>query len=197
MSGEIDWAPVVDSLAKTNWTAVFVAVVTGITAVAGPIWVWYSQARRERKSVRAALLTEVAVLVELIELRGYLEGLRGTERLIRALTNEQRAEFEGYEYSVNVHGPYNNVYLANVSRLGGLSAHEATQIVRFYQMADSVVADLTPGGVLYRGTADPQDFGDVADLLEHALKIGRELTAEQAPRKWLPWNWLPWNWLKK
>ncbi|MGZ9665869.1 hypothetical protein ACXX9E_07155 [Pseudomonas sp. GNP014] len=187
MTGEIDWAPVVQSLAATNWTAVFVALVTGFTAIVGPVWVWYSQVRRERKSVRAALFVEVAILVELIELRGYLEGLRETEREIASLTDAQREEFEGYEYSVNVHGPYNNVFQANVSKLGSLSVHEASQIVRFYQMADSVVADLTPGGVLYRGTDKAEDFRDVADLLEEVLKIGHELTSPKSRFDWLPW----------
>ena len=57
----VDWTPVVESIAATNWTAVLVSAATGLTAVAGPVWVWYSQAKRERLSVRAALLVEVSV----------------------------------------------------------------------------------------------------------------------------------------
>lgn len=188
MTEGIDWAPVVQSLAATNWTAVFVAVVTGCTAVAGPVWVWHSQVRRERKSVRAALLVEVAILVELIEIRGYLEGLRDAQKEIAGWTDAQREELH-FEFSANITGPYNTVYQANVSKLGSLSAHEATQIVRFYQLAHSVVADITPGGILYRGSSDPEDFKDAADILERVISIGSELTSTKRGSKLAPWNW--------
>ncbi|MFJ5285978.1 hypothetical protein ACIP66_19300 [Pseudomonas sp. NPDC088429] len=181
--GEIDWSPVVQSVAKTNWTAVFVALVTGFTAVAGPIWVWYSQVRRERKSVRAALFVEVAILMELIERRGYLESLREAQQELTGWTDEQRAE-HSYEFSVNVAGPYDIVYQANVSKLGSLSECEARLVVRFYQMADSVVADIVTGGLLHRGSSDPQDFADVADILEEALRTGRELIDYKTRGKW-------------
>ena len=73
---------------------------------------------------------------------------------------------------------------ANVTRLGGLTPHEAKQIVRFYQLADSVRLDVTAGGLLFNGTADPDSFREAADLLEAAMKIGRELTAEPGKKKW-------------
>lgn len=69
-------------------------------------------------------------------------------------------------------------------RLGGLTPHEAKQIVRFYQLADSVRLDVTAGGLLFNGTADSGSFREAADLLEAAMKIGRELTSERNRKKW-------------
>jgi len=44
--------------------------------------------------------------------------------------------------------------------------------------------DVTAGGLLFNGTADPDSFREAADLLEAAMKIGRELTAEPGKKKW-------------
>lgn len=76
-----------------------------------------------------------------------------------------------------------HLYQANVTRLGGLSPNEAKQIVRFYQLADSVRLDVTIGGSLFEGTTDPDSFCEAADLLEAAMKIGRELTGEATKKK--------------
>jgi len=62
--------------AGIDWTTVSVALITAASAASGPFWMWHRQAARERESVRAALLAEVLALVELVELRGYVEGLR-------------------------------------------------------------------------------------------------------------------------
>lgn len=87
------------------------------------------------------------------------------------------------KYSVNIHEHYNRVYQANVTRLGGLSPNEAKQIVRFYQLADSVRLDVTIGGSLFEGTTDPDSFCEAADLLAAAMKIGRELTDEATKKE--------------
>ena len=46
--------------------------------------------------------------------------------------------------------------------------------VRFYQLADSVKADISEGGVLFTGSLDAEDFKDAADILETAMGLGRQ-----------------------
>lgn len=41
---------------------------------------------------------------------------------------------------------------------------EATQIVRFHQLADSVRADVSSGGVLAIGSVDRESWGDCGDF---------------------------------
>lgn len=82
------------------------------------------------------------------------------------------------------------VYRANLARLGGLSSIEARQLVRFYQLTDSVRADITEGGALYTGTKDPAAFQKAADLIEKAIEIGRALTAPAQPCWWHLKFWL-------
>ncbi len=88
----------------------------------------------------------------------------------------QALDRHAYGYEVAVPEHYNRVYQANVDKLGCLSAKEATQIVIFHQMVDSVRADVTKGGVLFEGTNNPKAFGNAAELLEEAMELGRQLT---------------------
>lgn len=176
MGEGMDWGALVTVLAGIDWTTVLVALVTGGTAAGGPVWVAYRQAKRERESVRAALLTEVAVLVELIQLRGYLVGLRETQASLEGMSEEQRKTLRECSYSINVSEHYNRVYQANVSKIGEIPQKEATQIVRFHQMADSVIADVGPGGVLSTRNVNPGAYREAADIVEEMLRIGKELT---------------------
>lgn len=167
-------------------TTVLVALSTGLTAAGGPIWIAYQQTKNERASVRSALLSEVAALVEIVELRGYLTQLRQAQQYLKALDDEHLAQEDPDDFTAAVPVPneYNMVYRANLTRLGGLSTTEAQQLVRFYQLTDSVRADITEGGVLYAGSLNHVAFGEAADLLEAALKIGQTLIAPAKPSRW-------------
>ncbi|MNF49575.1 hypothetical protein D3C84_308500 [compost metagenome] len=196
MPGEVDWSPLVLSLAAINWTAVLVGLFTAVASWFGPVRLWKKQAERESESVRASLFAEVAALVEIVERRGYLQSMRGIETMLRArqaasiysaFQNGQGAE----SFEVLIDSEYSRVYQGNVSKLGVLRAEDAKQIVRFHQLADAVRLDVIPGGGIARGTCNPEDFKEVADLLEIALEIGRALTAtkpEPLSKWWQFWR---------
>jgi hypothetical protein len=140
MSGEIDWSPLVQSLAAINWTAVLVGLLAAITGWFGPVRLWKKQTKRESESVRASLFAEVAALVEIVELRGYLQDLRAIEAKLRAcqsasvyfaFQNGQGAA----SFEVLIDSEYSRVYQGNVSKLGVLRAEDAKQIVRFHQLS--------------------------------------------------------------
>lgn len=187
MAGEIDWAPLVHSLAATNWTAVLIALVTSCTTMLGPFLLWKKQGQRERESVRAALFAEVAALVEIVDRRGFLSALRERERILTERQSSPMQMFQGDQgsesYEVAIDSQYSRIYQGSVSRLGVLTAEEARQIVRFHQLADAVRQEVIPGGTLAEGTSDPGAFKENADFLEEALQIGRSLTAPKTRRK--------------
>lgn len=139
MFGEIDWTPVVLSLAATNWTAVLIAVVSGCAAVIGPFWLWKNQGKKESASVRASLFAEVAALVEIVDRRFFLPALREKERILAARQTSPMQAFQGTQgnesFQVLIDSQYSRVYQGNVSRLGVLTAEEAKQIVRFHQLS--------------------------------------------------------------
>lgn len=192
MPGEIDWTPVVQSLAATNWTAVLVAVVSGTAAVIGPLWLWKKQGKKESASVRASLFAEVAALVEIVERRGFLPSLRNIEAVLVARESSITRIFNpiSESFEVLIDSQFNRVYQANLSKLGVLTIEEARQIVRFHQLADSVRLDVIPGGGLAGGTSNSEAFKETADLLEAAMDIGRALTApapEPSSKWWMFW----------
>ncbi|WP_421547651.1 hypothetical protein [Pseudomonas sp. QD4] len=190
MLGSIDWTPVVQSLAATNWTAILIAVVAAATALIGPVRLWKKQMERESESVKASLFAEVSAIVEIVERRLILEGLRANEKLLRlhlsCLTELSEREKGSKSFEVHIDNQYNRVYQGNVSKLGVLTAEDAKEIVRFYQLVDSARLDVVPGGFLAKGTKNPDNFKQTADLLEMALGIGRTLTAPvpKPSRKW-------------
>ncbi|MGY2275727.1 MULTISPECIES: hypothetical protein [Pseudomonas] len=175
-------------LEGTDWTTVLVALATGGTAALGPVLLWIKQAQGERKSVRAALFAEVSALIELVERRHYLNDMKRYEAFLLPLTRRELDELnpDDFKYPITVGEHYNRVYQANVSRLGILSAVEARQIVRFYQLADSVRADVSPGGPLYSGTTNRQSYTEAIGILEDAIEIGTALTRPWSHRmKWV------------
>jgi hypothetical protein len=78
-------------------------------------------------------------------------------------------------YKVTVPEHYCRVYVAHVSKLGMLKVKDAKLVVSFYQYADSVVADISKGGVLHEGTDQPSAFAENANLLVLAIDTANEL----------------------
>lgn len=185
MIDAVDWTAVIKGV---DWTTVLVALVTGVTAAGGPYLIWLKQAKSERRSVRAALLAEVSALIEIVEIRGYLRDLRAAEAALSNLEQWQLDTLSSsdFQFQVPIGEHYNRVYQSNVNRLGSLSAREARMVVRFYQLADSVKADISEGGVLFIGSLDAEDFKDAADILETAMELGRQFVDST------PW-WQFWN----
>ncbi|UVH49169.1 hypothetical protein P0D91_18705 [Pseudomonas sp. CBSPBW29] len=161
-----------------EWTTVYVSLASGLAGASGPVVLWYMQARKERASVRASLLAEVSALLEMVERRHYLRELRLFEKQLADLPQARLDSLDEKEVSFALPNGenYNRVYQANLSRLGALSSTEAAQIVRFYQLADSVRADLSNGGILAKGSTNHADWGETAEILEVAIGIGEELT---------------------
>ncbi|EWC43381.1 hypothetical protein [Stutzerimonas stutzeri] len=182
-------ATMMEIAGKVDWTTVLVALATGLSAAYGNVWLSIKQAKRERTSVRAALLAEVGALVELCDRREYLPYIREVAEYLEALTDEQLEEFaeDAFFLKVPISEHYNRVYQENVGRLGTLSVDEARQIVRFYQLVDSVRSDVTENGVLYEGCKQEIVWRETAGVLESALEIGRRLTSERVPmwRRWI------------
>ena len=169
-------------LEGTQWTTVCVSLASGLAGASGPVVLWHMQAWKERASVRASLLSEVSALLEMVERRHYLQNLRLMEKHLADLPQAQLESLDEKEFSFALPNGenYNRVYQANLSRLGALSSAEAAQIVRFYQLADSVRADLTKGGILANGSTNHEDWGETAEILGVAIGIGEVLTRPSA-----------------
>jgi len=103
---------------------------------------------------------------------------------VKAISSYPALELEKFsdsDFAISIKIPdhYNRIYQENVKRLGTLSVSEAMQIVRFYQLVDSLRVDVTEGGILFEGTKNYEAFQEAAQILETAMAIARSLTAER------------------
>jgi len=151
-------------------------------AVATGSWLW--QRWQERTSVRVAIVAEVLALKKIAEERKYLPGLIEIGEALRALPEEERPEAS---LQVRIPEHYCRVYVANVGRLGYLPPEDAQLVVTFYQYADSVVQDVTEGGIIYQGTNDPDTFAETANILRFAVDIAEKLAVRHTNRRWVRW----------
>lgn len=151
------------------------------------ILAWWLKLSRERSTVGRAIFSEIMALTEITRHRHFLQDLRARAEFYR---NDPSKPAKEYRISVADH--YCRVYAGNIQNIGCLDAEQAALIVRFYQLADSVVRDVSEGGQLYDGTSDPSAYEENALLLEQAteaaenLKILRE---KQSNERWYRRCW--------
>lgn len=163
----MDWS----ALEKVEWASVFSFIGLAVTPITAAL-AWYSKSRQERTSVRIALVAEVTALRDIAEQRGYRQELLETARHLSGLPEAERTVIP---YRVSVPDHYCRVYVAHVSKLGMLKGQDAKLVVTFYQYADSVVTDVTKGGVLYEGSDDPKPFEENAQILTLAIEAANDL----------------------
>ena len=116
------------------------------------------------------------LLAEVANDRQYLQGLLESAQAIES--GQRDDDFT----RVVVPDHYRCIYDAHAGRLGCLSRDETRQVVRFYQLADAVIRDVSPGGALYELTDDASAFQEAADILAKALSIAEELDAKDSAK---------------
>lgn len=134
------------------------------------ILAWWLKLAREHRTVGRAIYSEIMALREIATHRHFLQDLR-----MRAQFYRDDPSKPAEEYRVSVADHYCRVYAGNIQNIGCLDAEQAALIVRFYQLADSVVRDITEGGQLYTGTSDPTAYDENALLLEQAMQVADDL----------------------
>lgn len=80
-----------------------------------------------------------------------------------------------YEVKFDFSQAYNQIYQANAQKIGALTANEAKQVVRFYQLMDSVRTETSEGGRLYTGTKQIEAYEIAHRNLSQAMEIGKQL----------------------
>lgn len=140
------------------------ALIVGVASFIGTIYNASRQRRQDREATKAAIIAEVSALASIIEKRMYRESLE-------AVAMEVEATNEACSLHVPVPAHYCRVYEANVSSIGLMPAEQAKQVVRFYQLIDSVIADVSKGGAIAGGTNDPNAFRIARDFLNEAVVL--------------------------
>lgn len=180
MNESLEWCVVVWNSAPdkgTDWVTFGTALLAGLFALSGAWGSLYWQSRRENRSVRAALLAEIEALIDLCARHAYtrtldevVEGMRRFEfRVERGMAGGY------YEVRFGFSQAYNQIYQANAQKIGVLTANEAKQVVRFYQLMDSVRTETSEGGSLYNGTTQIEAYEIAQRNFSQAMEIGKQL----------------------
>lgn len=159
---------------RSGWFTLGAAGLGGLFGLLAS-WIpiaWRESRRRKHdaQTIRASLVAEISAMTEIIRGRRYVEALTAAAAEVK---KEQTVKF-----SVNVPADYFIVYKSNTSRMGLLDAHDAARIVYLYQLLESVVQDVTPGGILAEGLGGPEAFQEAVAFLERALEIADDLVAK-------------------
>lgn len=162
-----------------DWTTILVALISAAAGSIVPIWLYRSGIKRERDSVSGAIIAEVSSLIQIAYARGYLPGLqkeyRDLELRIYGTNAFTGNIIKAAYYRLSVPENYNLIYRDNASKIACMGPKHAVQVVQFYQLIQSVLADISPGGFLYEGTRDLKQVGQTIELLEIAMRIGKDI----------------------
>lgn len=159
------------------WLKVTIPIVVAVLA-------WVLKTSKERKSVGVAIHAEMSALVEIAKVREYQEGFLEYASELRQVPIDERKTIKLF---VPIPDHYCRVYAGNIQQLGLLDADEAPLVVRFYQYVDSVVRDVSAGGVLFEGTDDPDSFTAAYLMIGQAFDLERELTQLRNTKREAPW----------
>jgi hypothetical protein len=165
-------------------TAIIGGIVGGLIAIGG----WFVQNAyercEERKSIRAALRSEIQSILAIVERRDYVRGLSDRIEAIRAGSPDF--------FFVRIANDYDIIFRTNCSKVGLLSPRTAARIVRFYYLVSSAVEDINllqdagrDHGLQERYRLNTPDGNrhfheEMLQLSRDAFALGRELVQELA-----------------
>ncbi|WP_313315000.1 hypothetical protein [Stutzerimonas nitrititolerans] len=162
-----------------DWTTIFVALISASAASIVPVWLYRSGIKRERDSVAGAVIAEVSSLIQIAYARGYLSGLKkeyqNLELRLYGSSPFTTNTIQPAYYRLPVPENYNLIYRDNASKIACMGPEHAVMVVQFYQLIQSVLADVSPGGFLYEGTRDLEQMAQTIEILEIALTIGKDI----------------------
>ncbi|WP_413614738.1 hypothetical protein MRB56_12585 [Halomonas cupida] len=137
---EIDSLRTIVESDVVGWGTVIPSVLGFFVASVSLAAMYFCEQYHKKKNLKAALLVELNSIASTIRFRGYVEHLRA-----QAGSNEYSC------FRVNVPDDYFIIYKSNVGDIGLLDRDDAEEIVEIYHLLESVVMDVTKGGVLYEG----------------------------------------------
>jgi hypothetical protein len=153
-------------------------VVGGILAIAGGfvsnLWLESRRERRLHRTLALAFQGEIGALLEIVDKRGYIEGLRNA----RAKTEETGTT---HAYHFRARKKYFSVFEANVRQIGLLQPPLPHRVARFYTQANAVLEDMERFEEVDPKEVDPQlaiaAYDELIALFEDAVAVGKQIVS--------------------
>jgi len=147
---------------SSYWPAVITGFFTLVAALSGGYLLESLRYKRQSSAVRTALIAEVKAMTKIAISRNYLGYLSDGEQGLGT-------------FSIKIPDNYNPVYAANVQNVGMLPQADAELVVTFHQYIQSVLQDVSPGGVLAQDFAPSESFKETRGILKAAIDISGRL----------------------
>ncbi|WP_417548632.1 hypothetical protein [Marinobacter segnicrescens] len=162
---------------KNEWLPVIAAIggafVGGVSTFLPSYLLERRKLKQEIRSVETALVSEVSALLEVIEHRRYVYGLEESVYYLEHHPDKKKI------FSVKIPVHYSRIYQEHISKIGLLHPKLSAKIIRFHQLIDSGVQDISAGGFVAETGGDVHDFEELLEIFHTAIKIGREIVGKK------------------
>jgi hypothetical protein len=161
-----------------------IVVVAGILFVivgglASNTWLEFMRKRKLKRRLALAFREEIQALLEVIEKRGYIEGLRSAKA-----QTEATGKFQAYHFSVRK--KHFTVFETNMEQIETLGSPLFELINRFYSQANLILEDMQRFENLDSASIDPMDaiaaYDEVLNIFEDTVATGKRIVREISRR---------------
>jgi hypothetical protein len=159
-----------------NWETLVPVIVGGVIGLLGglasqalALWI---EGRRSRRSIAGALGGEISALCAIARRRQYLEGAE-------LLLLQVRQRLVLGRLRIGMAADYMVVFNAHAASLGRLPPDLATDVVRFYTQAKSLLEDVRPDAPDPLTAPEAEDqLEQTIELLKDTLDLGERVSAQ-------------------
>lgn len=154
-----EWIPVVAAIGG--------AFVGALGAVIPNLLIERYKRKKDRDAITSALICEISSILEIIEKRKFVAGLREIEGALKG--------GQTFKFSVKVADNHSLIFKSLTDKIGSVERDVAARIIRFHQFINSVIQDVGPGGHLADEGGGKAEFAETLAILEAAIAIGQSL----------------------
>lgn len=164
---------------QAQGTVIWPTVIAAASAIIGTLaayfpkfWEAQRQRRQLRISVAIQLYSEIKGILAIERHRGYIKNIEDILALF------QSGVVTSYSWSIQTSDDKFPIYYANIQNLGVLEPVLQQKIVLLYQLMESAIQDMQPGGILNAKPVDRRPFSGVLNILRDARRLGDEIIAQ-------------------
>ncbi|MCP1340038.1 hypothetical protein NJR55_10625 [Idiomarina sp. M1R2S28] len=167
---------------KNEWLPVIAAIggafVGGVSTFFPSFLLEKRKLRQEKRSVEIAIVSEISALLEVIERRKYVHDLKEDIDYLKQNPDDK------IQFAAQVPAHYSQVYQEHISKIGLLHPELSARIIRFHQLIDSVVQDISTDGFVAGAGGDLETLEELHEILDSAVHVGRKIVGgEVSPKR--------------
>ncbi|NBV24682.1 MAG: hypothetical protein EBS05_22525 [Proteobacteria bacterium] len=123
----------------------------------------------EIRAVTSAIVTEIKVTLLLMEKRQYVQNVE------RILSNLRSGQIRSATFQVVMSDERCPIYKSQISKIGLLPPKIRDDIVTFYQLLESAICDVKPGGLLASAPHGEAEFAHLYDIGTEMIRVGQKI----------------------